>query len=75
MIISHDLGTTGDKATLVDADGHVITSVTESYLTDFGSSGKAEQDPEAWWRAVGTATRRLLDSVPGAVNQVAGVSF
>jgi hypothetical protein len=28
MIISHDLGTTGDKATLVDAKGHVVAAVT-----------------------------------------------
>src|SRR6478609_11610844 len=75
VIISHDLGTTGDKATLVDANGRVITSITESYATDFGAHGKAEQDPEDWWRGVCVATRRLLAAVPGAVDQVAGVSF
>ena len=28
MIISHDLGTTGDKATLVSDEGRYITGVT-----------------------------------------------
>ncbi len=75
MIISHDLGTTGDKATLVDADGRVVGSVSETYGTDFGPQGKAEQDPAAWWQAVAQATRRLLDRVPDAARQVEGVSF
>ena len=52
MIISHDLGTTGDKATLVDAEGRVVAAITAPYDTDFGPRGKAEQDPAAWWLAV-----------------------
>lgn len=75
MILSHDLGTTGDKATLVDADGRIATSVTARYDTDFGSDGRAEQDSDQWWHAVCTATRALHDTVPGAADAVAGVSF
>ena len=75
MIISHDLGTTGDKATLVDGRGSVVAAVTVAYDTDFGSGGKAEQDPLEWWRALCEATRRLLEAVPGAREQVAAVSF
>jgi xylulokinase len=74
MIIAHDLGTTGDKATLVDATGAVVAAVTVRYPTDFGPGGKAEQDPDAWWRASCEATRRLLDSLDGAV-EIAAVSF
>lgn len=73
MIISHDLGTTGDKATLVDPDGRVVHAVTVSYGTDFGPGGKAEQDPDAWWDAVCRATRELLAAAPTAT--VEGVSF
>jgi len=74
-VLSHDLGTTGDKATLVDAEGRVFAAVTATYDTDFGPRGKAEQDAEAWWRAVGAATRGLLDRVPDARDAVAAVSF
>ena len=42
MILSHDLGTTGDKATLVSAQGEVVGSCTATYATDFGPRGKAE---------------------------------
>lgn len=75
MIISHDLGTTGDKATLVDSGGRVVAAVTTAYDTDFGPRGKAEQDASAWWSAVCSSTRTLLDRVPGARDAVAGVSF
>ena len=76
MIISHDLGTTGDKATLVDREGRVVHAVTVAYDTDFGSGGKAEQDPHDWWAAVCRATRQLLAAAPaGAAEQVEGVSF
>jgi len=75
MIISHDLGTTGDKATLVDADGRVLGSVTSRYDTDFGPGGKAEQDPGAWWQAVCDATRRLLGAAECDASRIDGVSF
>ena len=75
MIISHDLGTTGDKATLVDGDAVVVASCTASYPVDFGPRGKAEQDADDWWRAVRSATRDLLarTSVPPAA--IEAVSF
>jgi len=75
VIISHDLGTTGDKATLVDAGGRVVAAVTAPYDTDFGPRGKAEQDPAAWWRALCSATRQLLASVPVDAGRIEGVSF
>lgn len=73
MIISHDLGTTGNKATLVDETGSVVAAVTVSYDTDFAQGGKAEQNPTDWWRALCAATRQLLTAHPHA--QIAGVSF
>ncbi|GAA4668648.1 MULTISPECIES: xylulokinase [Amycolatopsis] len=75
MIISHDLGTTGDKATLVDETGTVLAAVTETYGTDFGPRGKAEQDADAWWAAVCAATRRLVAQHPAALDRVEGISF
>jgi xylulokinase len=61
VIVAHDLGTTGDKATLVDESGRIVSTVTVAYDTDFGPQGKAEQDPSAWWDAVCRASRELLD--------------
>jgi xylulokinase len=75
MIISHDLGTTGDKATLVSDEGQVVAAVTMAYGTDFGPRGKAEQDAEAWWRAVCAATRDLLARAGLDPAEVEVVSF
>src|SRR5512133_678992 len=75
MIISHDLGTTGNKATLVSNSGEVIFACASTYATDFGPRGKAEQDPEAWWSAVCTATRELLERTSTPASHVDVVSF
>jgi xylulokinase len=75
MIVAHDLGTTGNKASLHDDEGRTLAAVTVDYPANFATGGVAEQDPEHWWEAVGTATRRLLDvaGVPGSA--VAGVGL
>lgn len=73
MLIAHDLGTSGDKASLYDLDGTLVTSVTESYPTAYGPATRSEQDPEHWWRAVVSGTRRLLSAsgtAPGAVTGI-----
>jgi xylulokinase len=73
MIISHDLGTTGDKASLHDVRGRPLATCTVGYPTDFGPGGVAEQDPEHWWRAVCEATRRLLAEAGADPGAIAGL--
>lgn len=76
MILAHDLGTTGDKASLHDDGGHLIGSTTATYDTRYGAGGVVEQDPAAWWAGFCRATRTLLaenDMRPESV-EVVGVS-
>jgi xylulokinase len=75
MIVAHDLGTTGNKASLHDESGTTLATLTVDYPTSFAAGGVAEQDPEHWWTAVGEATRRLLaaSGVPG--DAVTGVGM
>jgi xylulokinase len=75
VIISHDLGTTGDKATLVSNDGKLVAAVTASYPTDFGPRGKAEQDAEHWWTGLCTATKALLEQAAVRPENIDVVSF
>ncbi|RWZ49808.1 xylulokinase [Labedella phragmitis] len=75
MILAHDLGTTGNKATLVDADGQLVDAVTEPYPVGFGPGGKAEQNPEDWWDAVCRASRRLAAVAAERGATIEGVSF
>ncbi len=60
MIIAHDLGTTGNKASLHHDDGRLVSAVTVSYPARFAEGGIAEQNPEHWWNAVVEATRTLV---------------
>jgi xylulokinase len=75
MIMAHDLGTTGDKATLVDDQGQMVASQTTRYATDFGPGGKAEQNPQDWWDSVCLASRSLITSHPDGADQVEAISF
>ncbi|MGW5446227.1 xylulokinase [Streptomyces asiaticus] len=75
MIIAHDLGTTGDKASLHTDDGRLVTSVTARYATDFRAGGIAEQDPEAWWRAVCRAGRELLARTGTPPERISAIGF
>ena len=71
MIVAHDLGTTGNKASLHADDGRMLASATVHYGARFAGGGIAEQDPEDWWDAVVEATRSLLSGTgtkPGAVT-------
>lgn len=72
-LLAHDLGTSGDKATLFRTDGELVKSVTYQYPTHFFNSTWAEQDPEDWWRAVCSNNRELLKDLGGA--RVAGMAF
>ena len=42
-LIAHDLGTSGDKATLFCEDGTLIYSVTKAYPIYYGEKGAVEQ--------------------------------
>ena len=75
MIISHDLGTTGNKATLMNNDGALIESITVNYGVDFGSGGRAEQLPRDWWNAMVSANRQLLEKAGVDGSKIDVVSF
>lgn len=60
MLIAHDLGTSGSKASLHHDDGRLVAAVTVNYGVHFADGGVAEQNPEDWWNAVVQATRSLI---------------
>jgi xylulokinase len=75
LILAHDLGTTGNKATLFDADGKVRASSFSGYPTQYPRPNWVEQDPEDWWRAVCASTRQLLSSAKVSPEAIACVTF
>jgi xylulokinase len=60
-VLAIDLGTTEVKAGMVALDGRLLGLARAGYATDADpATGRAEQDPEAWWGAIGLAVRELV---------------
>jgi xylulokinase len=74
-IVAHDLGTTGNKATLFDLTGAAVATTFVSYGTAYPHANWAEQDPADWWRAVRDSTRELLATSDVPPGEIAVVSF
>lgn len=63
LLLAHDLGTSGNKATLFTLDGRLVASRTCSYDTHYFNGNWAEQNPEDWWQAVCMSTQQLLAGI------------
>ncbi len=74
-ILAHDLGTTGNKASLYDEAGQLIASSLSEYGTVFEHAGWAEQNPEDWWQAVCQSTKQLLKESQTAKSEIACIVF
>jgi xylulokinase len=74
-ILAHDLGTTGNKASLYDAEGNLLGSSLSEYSTVFENTGWAEQNPEDWWQAVCNSTKRLIQQTGIAKEEIACIVF
>jgi len=72
-LLAHDLGTSGNKATLFTLDGKLVGSKVSSYNTNYFNANWAEQDSHDWWRAVCSSTKQLLNGIDN--KEVLAVSF
>ncbi len=73
MLLGIDIGTSGVKAVLIDTEGRVIASASESYPLFTPKPLWAEQNPEDWWQATCKAIRQILQEsgvVPSAIRGV-----
>ena len=74
-ILAHDLGTSGNKATLFKTDGTMIGSRTYPYDVYYDHPLWAEQDANDWWSAVCGSTRDLLSAYHIDGADVRAISF
>lgn len=74
-ILAHDLGTSGNKATLYDFDGNLKDSLVCDYPTYYPKEGYVEQNADDWWKAVCDSTKLLLERTGIPASGVACISF
>jgi len=59
-VLAVDLGTGGPKVAVVTASGRIVGHASEPVTLHLLDGGGAEQDPDEWWTAICTATRRVM---------------
>jgi len=75
LVLAHDFGTTGNKATLITPSGAVITSHYEPYPTEYPQPGWAEQRPRDWQTAFVASTTSVLAKAELRPEALAAVTF
>jgi len=61
-LLAHDLGTSGNKATLFSEEGKLVASEVVPYPTHYFNRTWAEQNPSDWWDAICRSSQNLLAS-------------
>ncbi len=69
-----DLGTHGPKVALVADDGTALGGVFAPTRLILSPDGGAEQVPDDWWQAIGTASRRVAEAHPAEAAAVSVVA-
>ncbi|MBY5935309.1 xylulokinase [Tateyamaria omphalii] len=75
MYLGLDLGTSGVKALLVDADGRAVGSADATYDVSNPAAGWSEQDPGDWVTGITAALSALRAEHPMAYEAVRALSF
>jgi xylulokinase len=74
-ILAHDLGTTGNKASLYDQSGVVLASSFYGYGVEYPHVNWVEQNPQDWWQAVCMSTQQLLQNARVSKKDIACIAF
>ena len=74
LYIGADLGTSALKLLLVDSEGKILNSVSETYDVYYPAAGHCEQNPKDWWDALKTGIKKLINDVDKSYIKGIGVS-
>ncbi len=61
LILTYDIGTTGNKCTVFNSLGQEVMASIVSYDTIFPKPGWSEQNPHDFWHSVVTGTKQLIE--------------
>ena len=74
-IVSHDLGTSGNKAVLVTIYGEIVDTIKQGYPLFHPKPGYAEQNPSDWWEAICNTTLSLITKTGVKPHNIVGMTF
>ncbi len=74
-ILAHDLGTSGNKASLFTVEGKLVGSQVFAYGVNYFNGTWAEQDAEDWWNAVCITSKNLIAATGIDPKEIGAVSF
>jgi xylulokinase len=72
-VLGIDLGTSGCKAVVVEANGAIVASATATYPLSTPRPLWSEQEPADWWRGLVAAVREVLAASPDTTIQGIGI--
>jgi xylulokinase len=75
MYLGLDIGTSGVKAVLIDDRQKTLASATSPLKVSRPQPGWSEQNPEHWWKAVGSAIGAIRKAKPKALAAVEGIGL
>lgn len=75
FLLGIDFGTESCRVGIFDAVGTPVAFAVTSYPTTYPRSGWAEQDPDQWWQALVSSTRRAMDKSGLQPRDIAGIGF
>ena len=75
VVLAHDLGTTGNKATLFTPEGELLAAHYLPYPTEYPKPGWVEQDPDDWKRAFINSTKAVLEKGRVHPKDLAAITF
>ncbi len=75
FIVSHDMGTSSDKAVLITVEGDIVETAHRHYPMQHPLPGYAEADPLDWWNAVCQTTRDVVGRAGVSPDDVVGITF
>ena len=74
-ILAHDMGTSSDKAVLVDFAGNIAATSSAPYPTFYPNPAWVEQDPQDYWEAVALTSRTIVRENGIDPSEIKGIVF
>jgi len=74
-ILALDQGTSSSRALLIDSDGAVIATHSETFECEYPQPGWVEVDPELLWRTQWTAIRAVLEQTQTHAHELTAIGL